>query len=189
MKSQRLTRAYIARLVRRCLREGHAIEIDGLGVFRPRPDGEVTFTAFTGPQVFIAYADEDLPYAMKLYANLQAAGLRPWLDKQRLLPGQNWPRAIEQAISVADFFVPCFSTRSIRKRGRFQAELRYALECAAHLPLDDSFILPVRLDDCAVPPAIAGSIQYVDLFHDWDAGVAVLRRAINRTLEFRQKCR
>jgi len=96
------------------------------------------------------------------------------------MPGQNWPRAIETAIQTSDFFVACFSERATTKRGTFHSELRYALACAAKVPLDEIFLIPVRLDRCVVPGRIARRIQYVDLFPDWEAGVnrvlAVLRR-------------
>jgi len=81
---------------------------------------------------------------------------------------------------VADFFVPCFSRRAATKRGAFQSELRYALDCATRLPLEDMFILPARLDNCEVPRPVASRIHYVDLFPDWDRGVRRLIRTIVR---------
>ena len=57
------------------------------------------------------------------------------------------------------------------KRGGFQAEIRYALDCARQLPLDQIFVVPVRLDVCAVPRAIQREYQYVDLAPDWERGV------------------
>ena len=136
--------------------------------------------------MFIAYAVEDAALALRLYEELAAAGCQPWMDRKRLLPGQNWPRAIEQAIAVADFFVPCFSHRSVYKRGQFQAELRYALDCAAKMPPDDIFVLPVRLEECAVPAVVASHIQYVDLFPDWREGVLRLRQAIGQAMNNRK---
>ena len=98
-------------------------------------------------------------------------GFNPWMDIRKLLPGQNWPRAIENAIEIADFFVACFSSTSVNKRGGFQAEIRYALDCARRAPLDDIFMVPVRLDACRVPRAIQREIQYLDLYPDWPKGV------------------
>ena len=100
------------------------------------------------------------------------------MDKKRLLAGQNWPRAIEQAIRAADIFMPCFSKRATRKRGRFQSELRFAISCAELYPIDETFLMPVRLEECEVPSAIAGSIQYVDLFPDQKAAMGRLVRAL-----------
>ena len=65
--------------------------------------------AETEPQVFLAYVEEDFATVRELANGLQAAGFSPWLDKQKLLPGQNWPRSIQRAIGISDFFVPCFS--------------------------------------------------------------------------------
>jgi hypothetical protein len=95
------------------------------------------------------------------------------------MPGQNWPRAIEDAIDTAQFFVALFSRRSVRKSGGFQAEIRYALDCARRRPLDDVFIVPVRLDDCPVPARIRREIQYIDLFPDWSRGMERLGRMMH----------
>lgn len=160
----------IVEIVRQCLEEGGAVEIDGLGVFRPGSDG-YEFCPPAGQKVFIAYVHEDRAYAGKLYDALQASGFEPWLDRKKLLPGQNWPRAIERAIEVSDFFVACLSRRALRKRGPFQAELRCALDCARRQPLDRVYFIPLRLEDCPIPARISQETQYVDLFPDWEEGL------------------
>jgi hypothetical protein len=170
----------VARVVRRCLDEGKVVEIDGLGTFRPRKDGSFDFLADSQPRAFIAYVEEEYESAERLYHDLAANGVRPWLDKVKLMPGQNWPRAIDRAIGISDFFIPCFSRRSVSKKGQFQSELRYALECASRLPLDDVYIVPVRLEECRVPARITQHLQYVDLFPDWDRGVRRVIETIDR---------
>ena len=65
----------------------------------------------------------------------------------------------------------CFSRRSTTKRGSFHSELRYALACAAMVPLDEIFFIPVRFEECLVPARIAKKIQYVDLFPNWETGM------------------
>ena len=165
--------AQLARVVIHGLAAGKAVEIDGLGVFHPDPVNGVRFEA-PAPRVFLAHVREDQPAAGRLYDDLAGAGFSPWMDARKLLPGQNWPRAIESAIEVSDFFVACFSRTSARKRGGFQAEIRYALDCARRAPLDDIFIVPVRLDACPVQRAIQREIQYLDLFPNWEGGVARL---------------
>jgi len=162
----------VARIVRRALEAGTPVEIDGLGTFLPGQNQGFRFIAQSKPRIFIAYVDEDLQTAKKLYAAFEQSGFRPWLDKKKLMPGQNWPRAIETAIYTSDFFVACFSQRAAVKRGTFHSELRYALSCAGKVPLDEIFFIPIRLDDCVVPARISRRIQYVDLFPDWAIGVA-----------------
>ncbi|MGD0202022.1 MAG: toll/interleukin-1 receptor domain-containing protein [Bryobacteraceae bacterium] len=186
----RATPGEIARIVRGCLERGDAVEIEGLGVFRPGGRrGGFTFQPETRTKVFLAYVAEDRDAAGRLYADLLRGGLDPWLDRKKLLPGQNWPRAIEQAIAVADFFVACFSGRSTGKRGRFQSELRYALDCASMLPLEEVFFIPVRLEECRVPARITRDFQYVDLFADWDKGVRRILAVIRTQMRSRARPR
>lgn len=161
----------VAGIVRRSLDQGARVELDELGTFLPGRNRSFRFVAQTKPRVFIAYVEEDLKTARKLYEIFSKRGFSAWLDKKRLMPGQNWPRAIESAIQTSDFFVACFSRRSTSKRGSFHSELRYALSCAAKIPLDEIFFIPLRLDECVVPARIAKRVQYVDLFPDWHAGV------------------
>lgn len=160
----------IARLLRQCLEGGSNVEIEGLGTFVPATARSFRFIPQTKPRVFIAYVEEDLAQALRLYDRLAMAGLDPWLDRRRLLPGQNWPRAIEMAIQSAQFFVACFSHRSVSKPGSFQCELRWAMQCAERIPLDEIFLIPVRLEPCIVPHRITRQIQYVNMFPSWETG-------------------
>ena len=165
------SRNQIAQLVRQCLHEGKAVEIDGLGTFRPSAGRGFRFWPSNLPKVFLAYVEEDAAAIDRLYAGFEEGGFAPWMDRRKLLPGQNWPRAIEDAIETSDFFVPCFSRNSVSKKGGFQAEIRYALDCARRVPLDEVFIVPVRLDDCRVPERIQKELQYIDLFPQWGSGL------------------
>lgn len=186
--SAMLTRR-IARVLREALEHGGSVEIDGLGTLSAGGEHGFRFVAQTKPRVFIAYVEEDLAFARKLYRVFEENGFRPWLDKKRLMPGQNWPRAIETAIQTSDFFVACFSRRATSKRGSFHSELRYALFCAAKVPLDEIFLIPVRLDDCLVPSRISKQTQYLDLFPDWEAGVNRLIAVIKAQKEGRKRKR
>jgi hypothetical protein len=174
----------VAGIVLRGVAAGRTVEIDGLGIFYPDARRGFRFVPRALPQVFIAYGKEDEPLAARLYEDLNRAGFSPWMDVRKLLAGQNWPRAIEAAIESSDFFMACFSGRSVRKKGDFQSEIRYALDCARQVPLEEIYIVPVRLDDCEVPRAIQHELQYIDLFPDWDAGMerllTMLRREVAR---------
>ena len=184
MPSEVSSAEQVALLVRRSLDEGKSVEIDGLGVFEHDHAGNNTFRPRSQPKVFLAYVEEDLPSANRLYEELASNGFAPWLDRRKLLPGQNWPRAIQEAIETSAFFLACFSHRAARKRGSFQAEIRYALDCAARVPLDEAFLIPVRLDDCRVPWKIRCELQYVDLFPDWNRGtrriLAIMKKQIQK---------
>jgi len=177
--------AEVARLVRQCLLEGRRVKIERLGVFKPARSGGFEFIPDQKPTVFLAYAAEDRPLVDQLFTELQEAGFAPWMDHRKLLPGQNWPRAIEGAIETADFFVACLSRRSVRKRGTFQSEMRYALDCARRAPFDDIYFVPVRLDRCDVPAEIRKQLQYIDLFPSFDSGARRLIQLIRCEVERR----
>jgi TIR domain len=179
----------VARIVRHALEHGTPVEIDGLGTFLPGRARGFRFVAQTKARVFIAYVVEDLAAAKKLYSAFEQRGFRPWLDRKNLLPGQNWPRAIEAAIQASNFFVACFSQRSTCKRGSFHSELRFALNCAAQVPIDEIFFIPVRLDNCVVPRSISRRIQYVDLFPDWQGGVKTVVGVMKKQEQNRKRKR
>ena len=168
----------LAHLIRRSLKRSRRVEIDGLGVFERGNAGRVSLREANRVRIFIAYATEDFSAAEKLYKALHARGYAPWLDRRKLLPGQNWPRRIEDAITNADYFVAFFSSSSVKKRGGFQSEVRFALSCANSLPIDDVFLIPVRLDECRVPARIQRETQYVDLFPSFGDGVERVVAAI-----------
>jgi hypothetical protein len=168
---------------------GERVDIDGVGTFYPDATRLFRFEPRRMAKVFIAYVVEDWREAERLYDALEAAGFAPWIDRRKLLPGQNWPRAIENAIDTSDFFIACFSERSVAKKGGFQAEIRYALDCARQLPLDDIFVVPVRFGSCKVPRVIQKQFQYLDLLPDWDAGVERLLGTLTKEVERRRDCR
>jgi hypothetical protein len=161
----------LLQLIDRRLREGASIEIPGMGSFQ-HDSGN--------PLVFLAYAQEDRAKVRKLFRGLEKAGVNPWMDRQKLLPGQNWPRAIERTIELSDFFLGCFSKHSVSKRGQFQSELAFALDVATRFPQDAVFFIPVRLDDCELPRRISSTTHYVDLFPDWNRGLRKLVAALRR---------
>ena len=177
----------VAGIVLRAVAAGKAVEIDGLGIFYPDARRGFRFVPRALPQVFIAYGKEDEELARRLSEDLNRAGFSPWMDVRKLLAGQNWPRAIEAAIEISDFFVACFSANSVRKKGGFQSELRYALDCARQVPLDEIYIVPVRLDECAVPRTIQHELQYIDLFPDWDGGMERMLTMLRREVERRRQ--
>jgi hypothetical protein len=178
--TRRLRGKALLQLIDRCLHEGASIEIDGMGSFQLDENDNVIFEPNGRGRVFLAYAQEDRAEARKLYMALQKAGFEPWMDEAKLLPGQNWPRAIERAIELSDFFVGCFSRRSTAKRGHFQSELSYALDAATRVPAEEIFLIPVRLNPCDLPRQIATTVQYVDLFPDWDRGLQTLIKSLRQ---------
>lgn len=171
----------IVEVLRQCLAEGLSIDIEAIGTFRTDEKGHIRFRAAGGKRVFLAYAIEDVELVETLFDALEDAGFHPWMDRRKLLPGQNWPKAIERAISMADFFVPCFSNQALGRPSRFHAELRYALDRATEWPLDYPFVIPVRLEDCRLPRQITTQLHYIDLFPEPVVGLDRLIAAMSVT--------
>jgi hypothetical protein len=70
------------------------------------------------------------------------------------------------------------SKHSVTKRGFYQKEIRVALDVLNEFPEDETFLVPVRLDDCTVRFEALREIQYIDLFPDWWDGFDRLLSAL-----------
>jgi formylglycine-generating enzyme required for sulfatase activity len=116
-------------------------------------------------EIFLCHASGDKPAVRDLYRRLRAEGFDPWLDEEKLLPGQDWQLEIAQAIRSSDAVIVCLSTRAVTKRGYVQKEIRYALDVADEQPEGAIFLIPLRLEDCDVPHRLQ-RWHWVDLFHD-----------------------
>jgi formylglycine-generating enzyme required for sulfatase activity len=92
-------------------------------------------------------------------------GFEPWLDEERLLPGQDWGLEISAAVRSSDVVIVCLSVASVGKVGYLQKELRLVLDAAEYQPEGRIFVIPVRLELCPLPTALS-RLQFADLFVD-----------------------
>lgn len=102
-------------------------------------------------KVFISYATEDIAFAQKLYNYLEQRGFVPWLDKNKLLPGQDWNFTIRKALREANYIILLLSGNSVQKRGYVQREFKLALEFFEEKLEDDIYLIPLKINDCEVP--------------------------------------
>lgn len=117
-------------------------------------------------QVFLSYASDDEEVVRKLYERLLSEGfIDPWLDKEKLLPGDDWRHEIEAAGQKSDVVLVCLSSRSINKRGEIESELYYFLELAKNKPQGTIFLIPVKLEPCDTPLNLR-RWTWADLFKD-----------------------
>lgn len=115
-------------------------------------------------KVFISYASQDTSAVQELYNALKAEDwIDPWLDRDRIIPGEDWRMAIEKAVEAADVILICLSTQSVNKEGFVQRELKYASDLALEKPEQAIFLIPLRLDRCEIPWGLR-SLQRVDYF-------------------------
>lgn len=115
-------------------------------------------------RVFLCHASQDKPAVRELYQCLNSEGwIDPWLDKAKILPGQDWEFVIEKAVDDTDVVIICLSSQSVTKEGFVQREIRYAYDLALEKPENTIFLIPLRLDDCAVPRKLR-TLHWVDYF-------------------------
>lgn len=115
-------------------------------------------------RVFLCHASQDKPVVRELYQRLLAEDwIDPWLDEEKLLPGQDWDLEIEKAVETADVVIACLSTNSVTKEGYVQKELRFVLDISDEKPDGTIFVIPLRFDDCPVPKRLK-KWHYVDYF-------------------------
>ena len=98
-------------------------------------------------KVFLCHAHADRDPVRTLYARLTQDGVDAWLDKAKLLPGQDWELEIRRAVREADVVVVCLS-KQFNQAGFQQKEVRLALDTAMEKPEGEIFIIPARLEEC-----------------------------------------
>lgn len=114
-------------------------------------------------RIFICHASEDKPLVRDLCRQLRRDGFEPWVDEEKLLPGQDWEFEIAAAVSASDIVIVCLTSTSVNKVGYVQKELRRVLDISDHQPEGRIFVIPVRLEECAVPIRLS-QWQYADVF-------------------------
>ncbi len=116
--------------------------------------------------VFLCHSSNDKIPVRELYKWLNVEeGIDPWLDEEKLLPGQDWDFEIEEALRMADVIVVCCSTESVKKEGYVQREIKRALDIAQEKLEGTIFIIPLKLDECELPRRIS-RWHWVNLFDE-----------------------
>jgi formylglycine-generating enzyme required for sulfatase activity len=115
-------------------------------------------------RVFLCHSSQDKPIVRELYQKLIAEGwIDPWLDEEKLIPGQDWDLEIEKAVETSDIILVCVSNQSVSKEGYLQKELRLVLEVTMNMPEGAIFLIPMKLEECEIPRRLR-TWQWVDYF-------------------------
>jgi TIR domain-containing protein len=101
-------------------------------------------TPLTQLRTFISYSSADRDAANGVCEFLSAHNIDVWIDNKKLVPGSEWKR-------------------EIAREGYFQLEIRRLLERVDQLPRGQIFLIPLRLEECAVPRELL-NYQYADFF-------------------------
>ena len=118
-------------------------------------------------RVFLCHSKNDKPAVRELCQRLREYNIDPWLDEEKLLPGQDWQFEIPQAVSASDVVIACLSEESVSKAGYVQKEIKLALDIADEQPEGTIYLIPLRLEKCEIPKRLR-RWQYADLFNKRD---------------------
>ena len=142
-------------------------------------------------QIFISYASDkndshayrDRQAADKVYAALEAEGIRCWAAHRDILPGDNWLAAIIGAIEKSKILVLIFSSNANQSQW-VQDEIKLALE-------EKIRIIPFRIDDVSPEEELKilkVRCQWLDAFTPpIEEHIGKLVEAVCRHLEIREK--
>ena len=118
------------------------------------------------PIAFLCHEHRDKSDAESLVTQLQARGIRIWLDKQNLRGGDNWPRQIPQVVEKQmDYVLVLQSPRMLDKpESYFWREINLALERQRGFRHDLRFVIPVLLESHPnLPLPDLNHLQMIDL--------------------------
>lgn len=102
---------------------------------------------------FISYVREDSGRVERVNSALEAAGIKIWQDTRNLWPGEDWRVRIRESITKGGpAFIACFSNASVCKPSSYMnEELVLAVEHFRRARPGRVWLIPVRLDECALP--------------------------------------
>jgi WD40 repeat protein len=122
--------------------------------------------------VFISYSSKDKPIADAVCANMEAAAIRCWIAPRDLAPGEDWPTAINKAISKSRVMVLIFSSNS-NSSDDVGRELMLAASCKL-------VIIPFKIDNVEPEP---GKQYYLARTHWLDAMNPPTREQIRKLVK------
>jgi hypothetical protein len=101
-------------------------------------------------KVFICYCKQDYAQAQALYGRLSEAGVDAWIDRRKLVLGDDFEHEIKKAVIGADAFVACLRP-GFDDIGFRQKEVRWGIEALQLRPPGRGFIIPFIIQPCDLP--------------------------------------
>jgi hypothetical protein len=100
---------------------------------------------YSGETVFICYSRDDTEFVFDLTEALlnRYRSVLIWFDRIKIREGEDWDRAIDEALYACPFFIIVLSPASVASN-EVRAELRVALD-------ENKHIIPVLYEPCNVP--------------------------------------
>lgn len=134
---------------------------------------------------FISYVSDNKEIIERIVSELETRGARIWLDRNDIEPGVPWASAIRNAIRKQNYFVACFSKASaVRRKSFMNEEILVAIEELRQHQPDAKFFIPVKIDECDIPPFDIGAgrtildLQWICLYPNFSEAVNRIANAI-----------
>lgn len=129
-------------------------------------------------KVFISHVSENGEKVCTLKQELEQYGIQVWWADTDIKPGALWKPEIQKAIRDGDFFIACFSEEYyLRDKNFMNEELNVAIEELRLRHENQSWFIPVKLNECEIPDMKINlgktlrDFQFVPLYKDWTDGI------------------
>ncbi len=122
------------------------------------------------PIAFFSYSREDSDFALRLAADLKAAGSNVWIDQIDIGPGELWDRKVQSALESCPCLLLILSPASVNSNNVLD-EVSYALD-------KQKTLIPILHRDCDIPFRIR-RFQHLDFRNDYDRMLAELRKCLH----------
>lgn len=106
------------------------------------------------PRIFISYSNRDADAAQSLAKLCTDTGAETWLDRWEIKPGENWREKLDDALRHANIFLVLVS-RAVQSDRPWQSR-EWSAICEHKWIRPDVRIIPIRLDECALPAFLSG---------------------------------
>jgi parallel beta-helix repeat protein len=118
---------------------------------------------------FFSYARNDAAIALRLAADLKKVSANVWLDQLDILPGRQWDREVEHALTDCEEMLLILTPAAVASVNVMD-EVSFALE-------QQKRVIPLLFQDCQIPFRLR-RVQYVDFRSDYADGLQRLLRAL-----------
>lgn len=145
------------------------------------------------PKVFISFVRTNRAKVERFAQALREHGVLVCLERDEITSRSDWQTALRNGIRQGAFFIACFSRQyRPRQKSHLNRELMEAIKELRQRPADQSWFIPVALNDCTIPDWSIGvgysllGLEWVDLSSDWEEGVqrivGIIHQAAGRHL-------
>lgn len=128
--------------------------------------------------VFLAHSSKDKVPVRRIAEDLRRHGIPVWLDEWEIRVGDSIVKRVSDGIASAGWLAVALSETSVHSPW-VERELNVGL--VTELEARRVFVLPIRLDDCAVPTLLRDK-RYADFRVDYEVGLADLIGALQPAL-------